>query len=146
MRIRKKVAIDPVEAETARLIFNTYLRGPPDDMGPIGVKRLASWLNANGFRTRNGGLFSTGGLHAILRNTVYIGRWKYNQRNSRTGMKNPESEVVPVEVPAIIDEAIFNDVQSQLKARDRRLTPPRAWSPAPSFSQAWLAAPNVGAP
>ena len=52
-KAKKKLAIDPVEAETIRLIFKLISQGdePP---GPMGVKATASWLNEHGYRTRRG--------------------------------------------------------------------------------------------
>ncbi len=50
-KIKKKLDIDPVEAEIVRLIFRLYLEG--DGVGgPLGVKDVTSWLNNNGYRTR----------------------------------------------------------------------------------------------
>lgn len=52
--MKKKLAIDAVEAETVRLIFCLFLEGD-GAMGPLGVKALASWLNEHGYRTCGGG-------------------------------------------------------------------------------------------
>jgi hypothetical protein len=57
IRIKKKLAIDPVEAETVRLIFRLYREGDGIS-GPLGVKKVASWLNERGYRTRRGARFS----------------------------------------------------------------------------------------
>lgn len=43
-KIKKKLAIDPVEAETVRLIFRLYLEGDGAP-GPLGVKETTKWLN-----------------------------------------------------------------------------------------------------
>ena len=47
-RIKKKLAIDPVEAETVRLIFRLFLEGDGRS-GPMGVKAIAVWLNTHGY-------------------------------------------------------------------------------------------------
>jgi hypothetical protein len=52
-RIKKKLAIDPVEAETIKLIFRLYRLGDGTS-GPLRVKHLTSWLNERGYRTRLG--------------------------------------------------------------------------------------------
>ena len=46
-RIKKKLAIDAVEADTVRLIFRLFLEGDGGS-GPMGVKTIAVWLNARG--------------------------------------------------------------------------------------------------
>ena len=72
-KIKKKLDIDPVEAETVRLIFKLYLHGDGTS-GALGVKEVVKWLNRNGYRTRRGETFGVGSVHKILTNTVYIGR------------------------------------------------------------------------
>ncbi len=52
-RIKKKLAIDPVEAETVRLMFRLFLEGDQGS-GPMGIKAIAVWLNTHGYRTRGG--------------------------------------------------------------------------------------------
>ena len=66
-RIKKRLVVDPVEAELVKLIFRLCRLG--DAMsGPMGVKAIACWLNARGHRTRTGGLFGNGAVHTILTN------------------------------------------------------------------------------
>jgi site-specific DNA recombinase len=123
-KIKKKLDIDPVEAETVRLIFELYLHGDGKS-GALGVKEIVKWLNARGYRTRKGKTFSVGSLHKLLTNTVYIGRWKFNRTSSKTGERKPDGEVVEIPVPAIITPDVFERVQRQLHARNPRVTPPR---------------------
>ena len=101
-RSRRNSTIDPVEAETVRLIFKLYLHGDGSS-GALGVKEIVKWLNARGYRTRRGKTFGVGSLHKLLTNTVYIGRWKFNQTSSKTRERKPDEEVVEIPVPAIID-------------------------------------------
>jgi hypothetical protein len=77
-RIKKKLVVDPVEAETVKLIFNLYTLGDGKS-GPIGVKAIACWLNERGHRSRTGGRFGTGTVHKILTNPVYAGTWVFNK-------------------------------------------------------------------
>ena len=72
-RIKKRLAIDPVEAETVRLIFRLFLEGD-DGSGPMGVKSIAVWLNTQGYRTRGGATWGIGPIHALLTNPVYAGQ------------------------------------------------------------------------
>lgn len=122
-KIKKRLAIDPVEAETVRLIFKLYLKGD-GSTGALGVKEIVKWLNPRGYRTRSGKTFGTGHLHRILTNTVYRGEWRFN-RNSKAGGRNKESDVVSVSVPAIIEQSTFEQVQQQLHARSPRVQAPR---------------------
>ena len=43
-RIKKKLAIEPAEAETVQLIFKLFMEGDGRS-GPMGVKAIAGWLN-----------------------------------------------------------------------------------------------------
>src|ERR1700722_20105703 len=123
-KVKKKLDIDPVEAETVRLIFELYLHGDGKS-GALGVKEIVKWLNAQGYRTRRGKTFGVGSLHKLLTNTVYIGRWKFNQTSSKTGERKPDEEVVEIPVPAIISPGVFEHVQRQLHARNPKVSPPR---------------------
>jgi DNA invertase Pin-like site-specific DNA recombinase len=124
-KIKKKIDIDPVEAETVRLIFNLYLNGDGES-GALGVKEIVKWLNARGYRTRRGQTFGVGGVHRLLTNTIYIGRWRFNQTSSRTRDKKPDGEVVEIAVPAIVGTHVFERVQRQLHARSPKVVAPRA--------------------
>ena len=123
-KVKKKLDIDPVEAETVRLIFQLYLHGDGKS-GALGVKEIVKWLNARGYRTRKGKTFGVGSLHKLLTNTVYIGRWKFNQASSKTRERKPDEEVVEIPVPAIIAPDVFERVQRQLHARSPRVIAPR---------------------
>src|SRR5258705_233781 len=57
-RTKKTLEIDPVQAETVRLIFRLAREGNGSS-GPMGVKSIATHLNASGIRTRDGGVFAT---------------------------------------------------------------------------------------
>ena len=46
-KIKKKLDIDPVEAETAKLMVRLYLEGD-EATGPLGVKETTVWLNRHG--------------------------------------------------------------------------------------------------
>ena len=123
-RIKKRLVIDPVEAETVRLIFRLFLEGDGRS-GPMGVKAIAVWLNTHGFRTRGGATWGFGSLHALLTHSVYAGRMPFNRFEARSGRRKAASEQVVAEVPAIVEPQVFERVQSQLKARNPRVTAPR---------------------
>ena len=123
-KVKKKLDVDPVEAETVRLVFKLYLHGDGQS-GALGVKEVVKWLNARGYRTRRGKTFGVGSIHKLLTNTVYIGRWRFNQTSSKTRKRKPNEEIVEVSVPAIIDQDVFARVQKQLHARSPRVAAPR---------------------
>jgi site-specific DNA recombinase len=123
-RTKKKLVVDLVEAETVRLIYGLYLEGEAG-RGPMGVKEVTKVLNSRGLRTRLGARFGVGSVHRILTNPVYVGRWRFNQREAKTGRAKAENEVIEIAVPAIIERNIFDKVQTSLAARDPRVLPPR---------------------
>jgi site-specific DNA recombinase len=123
-KLKKKLEVDPVEAETVRLIFNLYLLGDGSS-GALGVKEIVKWLNARGYRTRRRNCFGVGQIHKLLTNIVYIGRWKFNQISSKTGRRKGDDEVVEITVPGIIELDTFEHVQRQLHARSPKRRAPR---------------------
>ncbi len=123
-KVKKKLDVDPVEAETVRLVFKLYLHGDGRS-GALGVKEVVKWLNARGYRTRRGRTFGVGSIHKLLTNTVYVGRWRFNQTSSKTRQRKPDDEIVEVSVPAIIGHDAFARVQRQLHARSPKVAAPR---------------------
>ena len=123
-KIKRKLEIDPVEVETIRLMYQLYLQGNGTS-GAMGVKEIVKFLNAQGYRTRKGMTFGVGHVHKILTNTVYIGRWKFNQKIAKTGKKKPPEEIVEISVPPIIEANVFEQVQRQLHARSPKVVAPR---------------------
>ena len=123
-RVKKRLAIDPVEAEVVKLIFRLYRAGDGTS-GPLGIKSIACWLNERGYRTRKGARFGLGSVHVILTNGVYIGQATFNKRDSKTLRDKPASEHIIVEVEPLIPRDEFDVVQMTLKSRDPRVTAPR---------------------
>ncbi len=123
-RTKKRLVVDPVEAETVRLIFKLYLEGD-EGRGSLGIQEIAKTLNARGVRTRLGARFGVGPVHKILTNPIYIGEWRFNRRHAKTGREKPVTEIIAVEVAPIIERGAFEEVQRTLVARNPRTTPPR---------------------
>jgi hypothetical protein len=86
-RVKKKLAIDPVEAELVRTMFKLFLEGI-DGSGSLGVKKILEWLNMHGHRTRLGARWGVGRIHAMLSNPVYGGRLRFNRIDSATGLRS----------------------------------------------------------
>lgn len=55
-KTKKKLEIDPHHAETVRLAFRLALESDGSS-GPMGVKSIATHLNAKGILTRDGGRY-----------------------------------------------------------------------------------------
>jgi site-specific DNA recombinase len=123
-RTKKTLEIDPIQAETVRLIFRLAREGDGSS-GPMGVKSIAKHLNAAGIRTRDGGRWGLGAVHNVLTRTTYIGRHRFNAKFWKTRERKPDAEVVEMIVPAVIDAAEFEAVQALLKSRSPALTAPR---------------------
>ena len=123
-KVKKRLDVDPVEAESVRLIYKLYLYGDGTS-GALGVKEIVKWLNRNGYRTRRGETFGVAAVHKILTNTVYIGEWRFNVTSSRTRQRKPDEEVVKIAVPAVIETDMFEQTQAQLRARSPRVIAPR---------------------
>ncbi len=123
--IKKRLEVDPVEAELVRLIFRLYSEGDGVS-GPLGVKDTTKWLNVRGYRTRRGATFGVGPVHVMLTNRCYAtGKWPYGVRNSRTGQRHDPASIVEIDVPAILPLELFERVQARLACNNPRVTPPR---------------------
>jgi hypothetical protein len=83
-KTKKRLAIDPMEAETVRLIYR-LLREGDGVSGPLGMKSMVNWLNVRGYRTRAGARWAIGPLYqrgSSLRSaTAFTVRLKVKQRD-----------------------------------------------------------------
>ena len=121
---RRPLEIDPVQAETVRLIFRLAREGNGSS-GPMGVKSIATHLNAIGIRTRDGGRWGLDAVHKVLTRTTYVGRHRFNTKFWKTRERKAETEIVEMAVPAIVDKDEFEAVQMLLKSRSPAMTAPR---------------------
>src|SRR5271157_2505179 len=127
-KVKKKLEIDPLHADTVRLIYRLALEGDGTS-GPMGVKNITAHLNRQRIFTRDGGRWGIGQVHRILTRATYIGRHEFNKRSKSKELK-PVSEVIAVAVPPLIDQATFDAVQAHLRARNPKVTPARVVSGA----------------
>ena len=125
-KVKKKLEIDPLHAETIRLIYRLTLEGDGVS-GPLGVKKVVSYLNSRHIFTRDGGRWGIAQVYRILTAPTYVGRHTFNKRG-KTRKLNAEAEMITVEVPPIIDQAAFDTVQARLRSRNPRVTPARVVS------------------
>lgn len=124
IRTKKRLVVDPVEAEAVQLIFKLYRVGDGRG-GPLGIKKLVCWLNDQGYRSRLGGRFSVNTVHGILTNPIYVGEWSFNRRNAKTQALKPDTELIRIDVPAIVTREEFNAVHATMKINAPANTPPR---------------------
>ena len=96
-----KLSANPKESKWIKKIFGRYHKG-------VSVADIKSELDRNGVATRREkGTWSLGSIQAILKHEHYVGRYVY------TDSKSDES--VEVSCPKMVDETIWNDVQTQRK-------------------------------
>jgi site-specific DNA recombinase len=126
-RTKKTLEVDPVQAETVRLIFHLAREGDGTS-GQMGVKKITKHPNAAGIRTRDGGRWGLGAVHKVLTRATYIGRHRFNTEFWKTRERKPEADVVEMAAPPIIEAAEFEAVQALLKSRSPALTAPRVVS------------------
>ena len=125
-KVKNKQEVDPLHAETVRLIFRLALQGDKQS-GPMWVKAIVSHLIGKGMFTRTGGRWGVGQVHRLLTLRTYIGEHQFNKR-SKSGKVNPPEEDVTVPVPPILERETFDQVQQLLKVRNPKVTPPRVTS------------------
>jgi len=122
-KIKKKLEIDPLHAETVRLAFSLALEGA-DGSGPMGVKAITKHLNERKLYTRAGGRWGIGAVHRMLTRTSYIGVHEFNRR-TKNGDNKPDDQVIAVEVPRLLDQEIWDRVQALLRSRNPKVVPPQ---------------------
>ena len=122
-KIKKTLEIDPLQAETVRMVYRWAARGDGQS-GPMGLKSIVTKLNDSNIRTRDGGRWGIGALHKILTRTTYIGEHRFNTHDHNTKQPKPESEHAVMAVPPIISRDEFDAVRAKLTARNPKWTPP----------------------
>ncbi len=109
--------INETEAAIIRMIFDFIVQ---DKMG---TARICKELNARGIPSpRAKRAWLTSSVHRILTNTLYKGiihsmKYRYEKigLNKKKRTLRPESEWIPIHVPAIIDEVTWQTAQKQLQ-------------------------------
>ncbi len=124
---KKRVEIEPQGAELVHLIFKLYVNGDGKS-GPMGIKKITSYLNVHGLRKPSGKDFAVSTVGMILRNAAYIGQHYFNKMDSRAKKEHPREEWVPVAMPPLIDENTFYAAQERLSQSNPRKTAPRITS------------------
>ena len=134
---RPTLKINEREAEAVRLMFDLYVN---QDMG---MQSIAHRLNALGYETRSGKLWSSATLKDMLINVHYIGKTKWDWRKTvivvedgkirKTNPKNKDHHVFEGKHPAIIDEELFNKAQEKAGKNHRTKTGVKLRNPLASL-------------
>ncbi len=127
-RQKRRLEVDPTDAETVRKIFNLYLDGL--NGRSMGMKTLTTYLNDHGYMMR-GRPWRMQKVDDVLSDRVYMGEFYFNRHEWRTAKIKPLTEWIKVDVPAIIEEQTFDRVAARRHARQPSQTPgQRLASPA----------------
>jgi len=127
-RIKKKLAIEPAEAEIVKEIYELYVNGK-NNSPRIGMKEIVKNLNKRGIPMR-GKLWRIQTIHLILSSLTYSGWHVFNKLDSKTRKIKDESEWVKIPVPAIIAQDLFDkatklrSVSTPMKCVPRRENSP----------------------
>ncbi len=108
---KRKLLIDPPEAEKVRLIFSLYLelKSLPKLSVALADRGIVSRQRSYGAgKTIGGQPFRVGGLSHILSNRLYVGEIQHHK------------EHYPGEHQAIVDRSVFDLVQTELASRKTR--------------------------
>ena len=119
--------IEPTEAETVRLIFESYLQG-------MGLVSIAKLLNAQSRTSRYGRPWGKSSSMRVLRNSTYTGNlllqktYSENHLTKRTRQNNGELPKYYIEDAheAIIPLRQFNAVQEEIQRRAKKHYTPNA--------------------
>ena len=114
---RPTLKINEHEAEVVRIIYDLFVN---NDIGPT---KIAHRLNALGYVTRKGALWTQHTIIGILVNVHYIGKIKWNWRKTvnvvadgeinKTRPKAKEYYIFDGKHPAIISEELFERAQAK---------------------------------
>jgi len=122
---RKKLVVDPAEAEIVRKVHDLYLNGYLGK--PLGYKGIMELLNRQGVSSR-GSRWSCSKVEGILGNELYVGRYYFNRKSAKDGKWKPRSEWVLTPVEPILNEETFDRVVERRQSRNPDRIPPRVVS------------------
>jgi site-specific DNA recombinase len=67
----------------------------------MGIKSIATHLNASGIRTHDGGRRGVDAVHKVLTRTTDVGRHRFNTKFWKTRERKAETEVVEMAAPPV---------------------------------------------
>ena len=115
--VGKELQIDTKEAPVRKLLYDIFLKTKRK-------KATASELNALGYRTRNGSLFTGTTVERLLKDPTAKGIRRANYTKSLGEGKNwvikPQSEWIEIPCPAVVSETIWNDCNCILEQQTKK--------------------------
>jgi hypothetical protein len=108
-RAKKKLKVNPDEADIARLIYAWYLSN-------MGAKSIAERLNEEGYEYR-GKPWSKNRILDIIGDEAYVGRYYFNKRNGKTNQLKPKEEWILIPIEPIIDEVTWERARTLKQKR-----------------------------
>jgi site-specific DNA recombinase len=121
-RHKKKLAINEAEAGIVRRAYDLYLNGLEGQQ--LGCKQIAQHLTEKGLLMR-GKPWRMQKVQHLLSDTLYMGEYFTNIRDSKANTNRPPEEWIKSSVPAIVDAATFERVRIKRESRAPDKTPPR---------------------
>ncbi|WP_174279461.1 recombinase family protein [Sphingomonas bacterium] len=118
---RRKLFLVEEEAAVVRLIFDLALRGL--DGQPMGTRKIAEHLNANGYSLR-GRPFHNSNVDGILTRDHYAGAYLDRTADDQ-GVTPSEQDAITVPCPQIIAPELIAQVAARRAKAAPRVTPPR---------------------
>jgi len=123
--------VEECEAATVRQIF-TWV-----GVEGLALREVARRLEQQGIRPRSGRRWESSTLGSILRNHVYVGlahhqkyeriepkqprdRSRFRRRRKTSFRRRPEGDWIAVHVPALVEQALFDEVQHQMMKNRQR--------------------------
>ena len=110
----KELELDPVEAPIRREIYQLFLANPR-------FKAVATTLNNRGLRTKRGAKFSGTTIRHLIEDPISKGKRRINYTQStgqdKRWVEKPENEWKWIDVPAIVDEKLWNECNALIKKR-----------------------------
>jgi site-specific DNA recombinase len=107
--VKKRIAINPEEAEIVRLIYRWYV-------ADMGAKAIAERLNREGYSYR-GKTWCKNRILDIIGDEAYIGKYYYNRRDHKTRKFKPQVEWIPMSVDPIVEEGIWQRAKELKESR-----------------------------
>jgi site-specific DNA recombinase len=104
----KELVPDEYESKIIKLIYNLYIERN------YGYRKIIDYLNENGYRNREGGLFLISSISRILDNPIYIGLKRYKSFKGKEGDTQPYNEKLRI----IPDEVYYKVQEMKQKRRD----------------------------
>jgi site-specific DNA recombinase len=120
---KRKLVPNPTEAELVRLMFKAYVDGVGGKR--MGMKALTEYLNQNGHLARGGHQWTKMRVHERLADSTYVGERYFNRYDSKSKREKPRSEWIPISVPPIVEQELFDRATAiRRENRPSRRRPP----------------------